>query len=100
MALVARYIAWLASQHYDRRLQGGGSLRDAAVEGGIWNSLFGGDQYEAEWNGRRHVVEEHLNTGGNVRDPKRCLKIYYFWEPEAQRTVIDHLPAHRKTGAT
>ena len=42
----------------------------------------------------------HLKNGGNVRDPKRCLRIYYFWEPDTQRTVIDHLPAHRRTGAT
>lgn len=100
VALVARCVSWLASEHYDRRLEGGGTLRDAAVEGGIRNALCGGDEYEAEWNGRRHVVDWHLKNGGNVRDPKRCLRIYYFWEPDTQRTVIDHLPAHRRTGAT
>lgn len=100
VTLVARSIAWLATVQHDRRINGGGSLRDVQVENGILNSPCGGDTYATDWKGRRCDVDWHVKTGGNVRDPKRCLRIYYFWEPETQQTVIDHLPSHRRTSAT
>ncbi|MCE8005409.1 hypothetical protein [Aestuariivita sp.] len=97
---VARAIAWLATVQHDRRVNGGGSLRDVQVENGILNSPCGGDTYAADWKGRRYEVDWHVKNGGNVRDPKRCLRIYYFWESETQQTIIDHLPSHRRTSAT
>lgn len=100
VTLVARAIAWLATVQHDRRVNGGGSLRDVQVENGILNSPCGGDTYPADWKGRRYEVDWHVKNGGNVRDPKRCLRIYYFWEAETQQTIIDHLPSHRRTGAT
>lgn len=100
VTLVARAIAWLATIQHDRRVNGGGSLRDVQVENGILNSPCGGDTYAADWKGRRYEVDWHVKNGGNVRDPKRCLRIYYFWEAETQQTIIDHLPSHRRTSAT
>ena len=100
VALVARSIAWLATIQHDRRINGGGRLRDESIEGGILNAPCGGDTYSTNWKGRSYDVDWHVKNGGNVRDPKRCLRIYYFWEPELQQTVIDALPAHRKTGMT
>lgn len=93
-------VNWLATVQHEIRKAGGGSLRDMPIEGGILNSPCGGDTYRAEWNGRSYQVDWHVKTGGNSRDPKRCLRIYYFWEPELQQTVIDHLPSHRHTSAT
>ena len=98
--LVARSITWLATVQHERRLHGGGDLANEQVENGIWNSLCGGDRYSTDWRGRRHDVNWHIKSGGNTRNPKRCLRIYYFWEPELMQTVIDHLPTHRKTRAT
>lgn len=100
VTLVARSIAWLATVQHERRIHGGGSLTDEQVENGIRNSPCGGDTYSATWKGRRYDVDWHIKNGGNVRDPRRCLRIYYFWEPETELTVIDHLPAHRRTGMT
>lgn len=100
VATVARAITWLANEHYARRLEGGGSLRDVQVENGVWNSPCGGDTYKTNWRGRPYDVDWHVKNGGNTRNPKKCLRIYYFWEPEACLTVIDHLPGHIKTGAT
>ncbi|TCT42801.1 hypothetical protein EDC90_1004102 [Martelella mediterranea] len=100
VTLVARTIAWLATVQHDRRVNGGGSLRDVQLENGILNSPCGGDTYVAEWKGRRYEVDWHVKNGGNLRDPKRCLRIYYFWEAEVQQTIIDHLPSHRRTSAT
>ena len=39
-------------------------------------------------------------NGGNTRDPRRCLRIYYFWDEESQMVVIATMPAHIRTGAT
>jgi hypothetical protein len=100
VGLVARAVSWLANEQHLRRLEGGGTTRDEEIEAGIRNAFCGGDSYETSWQGRRYKVDQHIKTGGNTRDPKRCLRIYYFWEPDTQQTVIDHLPSHRHTGAT
>lgn len=97
---VARAITWLATDQHRRRLNGGGSTRDEVIEPGVVNAYCGGDTYETVWQGRRYEVDQHVKNGGNSHDPKRCLRIYYFWEPDLQQTVIDHLPAHRRTSAT
>lgn len=98
VSLVARSITWLATVQHDRRINGGGPLRDENIENGILNAPCGGDTYRTSWKGRSYDVEWHVKNGGNARDPKRCLRIYYFWEQELQQTVIDALPAHRRTG--
>lgn len=100
VTMVARAISWLATIQHERRINGGGSLRYDYVENGILNSPCGGDTYSADWKGRRYEVDWHVKNGGNVRDPKRCLRIYYFWEADTQQTIIDHLPSHRRTSAT
>lgn len=100
VAQVARAVVWLATEHFDTRVNGGVTLRDAALEAGIRNASCGGDTYEIFWKERRRSVDWHIKTGGTTRDPKKCLRIYYFWEDETQQTVIDHLPSHRTTGAS
>jgi hypothetical protein len=97
---VARSITWLATDHHLRRLNGGGSTRDEMIEAGVFNAPCGGDTYHTMWQGRRYEVDQHIKSGGNTHDPTRCLRIYYFWEPDLQQTVIDHLPAHRHTSAS
>lgn len=100
VGLVTRAITWLATQHRDIRLNGGGSLRDFPLGNGIINANCGGDTYSADWKGGRYDVDWHIKNGGNSHDPKRCLRIYYFWEPDLQIAVIDYLPEHRRTSAT
>ena len=41
----------------------------------------------------------HIKNGG-TRDPRRCLRIYYFWDATTQQVVIADMPAHRVTEAT
>jgi hypothetical protein len=94
---VARAIIWLATDQHSRRISGGGQTRDAVIEPGVFNAPCGGDTYKTNWQGRWYEVDQHVKVGGNTHDPKRCLRIYYFWEPDVQQTVIDHLPTHRTT---
>lgn len=98
---VAQSIVWLATKYRECRVEGrGGTLRDAPVIDGVRNAPCGGDTYDTYWNGRKCEVDWHIKSGGSTRDPKRCLRIYYFWEPDTERAVIDHLPSHRRTGMT
>ncbi|MBK0401221.1 hypothetical protein H0I76_18635 [Limibaculum sp. M0105] len=97
---VARAVTWLATEARSRLMDGGGSLRDAAIEEGVRNTLCGGDEYNTHWHGQKRLVDWHVKNGGNTRAPERCLRIYYFWEPETQQIVIDHLPSHRVTAAS
>jgi hypothetical protein len=98
--LAARCLLWLANEARDRRLSGGGSLRDELVENGIYNNHCGEDQFDLQWQGQRYTADWHIKNGGNTRDPKRCLRIYYFWDPATQQIVIADMPGHRRTGAT
>lgn len=100
IALVIRCLAWLAGPGRDRRINGGGSMSEIQVESGIRNASCGGDSYEADYQGRRMAIDWHVKNGGNTRDPKRCLRIYYGWDPMTQQIIIDELPGHRRTGAT
>jgi hypothetical protein len=99
--LVARCLLWLSNEYRDRRLDSGeGSMRDFMLEPGIRNSPSGADEYKIWWQGQQHTVDWHIKNGGNTRDPRRCLRIYYFWDETTQQVVIADMPAHRHTDAT
>ncbi len=99
--LAARCLLWLANDLRDAKVDGAeGSLRDRVIEPGIMNTHCGADEFELEWQGRRCVVDWHIKNGGNTRDPRRCLRIYYFWDESSQQAVIASMPAHRRTDAS
>lgn len=101
LELVARCFQWLATSYRDGRINGAeGDFRDAIIEEGVRNSACGGDEFELEWLGRKHTADWHVKNGGNTRDPRRCLRIYYFWEPETQQVVVADMPHHRRSAAT
>ena len=95
--LAARCLLWLAKELRDAKIYGNdGSLRDRVVEPGIANAHCGADTFEMEWQGKQCLVEWHIKSGGNSRDPRYCLRIYYFWDAPSQHVVIAALPAHRR----
>lgn len=100
VAMAARCLLWLAGPCRDRRINGGGSLDDARVDDGLWNTRCGADAFTFEFHGHRLDAEWHIKNGGNTRDPKRCLRIYYGWDPATQQIVVADMPAHRRTGAS
>lgn len=96
----ARCLLWLANEYRDSRMNGAaGDLRKPIADG-IHNDRCGADSFEFAWNGRQIPVEWHIKNGGNTRDPRRCLRIYYFWDDESQIVVIATMPAYIRTGAT
>lgn len=96
----ARCLLWLATEGRDQRIHGGGSLSNIPIMNGIQNAPCGADTYEFDWNGRRFSADWHIKNGGNVRDPVRCLRIYYCFDEQTQQIIVSDLPAHRRTGAT
>ncbi|MBP7002589.1 hypothetical protein [Amaricoccus sp.] len=98
---VARCLLWLATDGRDQRINGGwGNMSNVAIMDGIQNASCGADTYDFDWNGRRFSADWHIKNGGNTRDPIRCLRIYYCFDPQTQQIVVSDMPAHRRTGAT
>ena len=99
--VAAKCLVWLATTARDRRMAGGdGSLGEEYIESGIKNAHCGSDQFDLSWQGQQYTADWHIKNGGNTRDPKRCLRIYYFWEPNSQQIVVADMPAHRVTDAS
>jgi hypothetical protein len=99
--LSARCLLWLANTLRTMMMErANGSLRDIVLEPGITNAHCGNDCFEIEWQGKKRRVEWHVKNGGNTHDPKRCLRIYYFWDETSMQTVIARMPAHLRTDAT
>lgn len=97
----ARCLLWLATECRDQRINGGGgSINNVTILDGIQNAACGADTYDFDWSGRRFSADWHIKNGGNTRDPIRCLRIYYCFDPQTQQIVVSDMPAHRRTGAT
>lgn len=97
----ARCLLWLASECRNQRIKGGGgSINNMTIMDGIQNASCGADTYDFDWNGRRFSADWHIKNGGNTRDPSRCLRIYYCFDPQTLQIVVSDMPAHRRTGAT
>ena len=100
VGLAARCLSWLAREYRDGRLRGGAPDlhgRIGGIDEGVFNLPCGGDSFECVWNGSRRSVDWHIKNGTGTRDPRRCLRIYYFWDDDTRSVVVALMPAHRKT---
>lgn len=101
--LVGKALEFLATEYYDMKLGIGSKeaydeklkklyLRDELA---ISDSSAGeqGDEYYLMYNGQRKKFDKHL-TKGDGRDPRSCLRIYYFWDDETGMVVVGSLPYH------
>lgn len=96
----ARCLLWLASEYRDSRINGSdGDLRKPIADG-IHNDRCGADSFDYTGSDGRVTVEWHIKNGGNTRDPRRCLRIYYYWDEASQIVMVVSMPAHRRSGAT
>ena len=103
VALAAICLHWLGHEYREARLRGGDSQLSGPIPGlaaGIRNQRCGGDSFDFDWRGERHRVDWHLKNGGNTRDPRRCLRIYYFWDAPRREVVVASMPAHRRSAIT
>jgi hypothetical protein len=100
VALCAKCLRWLAGPYRERRISGAGdssaNFRQESVFEGIFNTLCGDDEFELEWRGKQ-LVDMHIKSGGNSHDPRRMLRIYYFWHKPSQQIVVASMPGHVRT---
>ena len=102
----------LANEYQSMRIDGDEASRTRFEEGlkrlGLRNERSGeetrlreqGDEFLVNWDGRKRTLEWHLKNGGNTRDPRRCFRLYYFWDEGKQIVVVGSLPAHLTTRCT
>jgi hypothetical protein len=48
---------------------------------------------------KKRMLEMHLTKGAD-RDERYCLRIYFFWDDDAQKVVVGWLPNHLDTRGT
>ena len=58
-----------------------------------------GDTYFVRYAGRRVELDRHLKKG-NSREPRRCFRLYFFWDKDGQQAVVGWLPSHLDTRIT
>jgi hypothetical protein len=98
--LAARSLLWLANEGRERFLNGGGSMANISILEGIQNAPCGADEFDFRWRSRPFLAEWHIKNGGNTRDPLRCMRIYYCFDPQTQQIIVAEMPYHRSTDAT
>jgi len=109
LQIVGDALLLLAREYRDWRIQGEPARQ--AYEGELerlklYNEPTGGDvsrsgdEFFVSYEGTKRVLDMHLKNGGNTRDPKRCFRLYYFWDEDKRLCVIGSLPGHLRTGAT
>lgn len=52
--------------------------------------------YYVDYGGSRVMLDRHLAHGVS-RDPRRCLRVYFFYDAEEDLVVVGHLPNHLPT---
>jgi hypothetical protein len=107
--LVCRAIEFLAEEFHQTKTSGGKELlkrRDdklnelgLELSPSLADHRLGEfrDQYTVDYQSgqsTKHVLDMHLKTKGNSKDPRNCLRIYFFWDPQNEVVVIGHLPSH------
>ncbi|MCH7692499.1 MAG: hypothetical protein IID50_03545 [Proteobacteria bacterium] len=105
---VYRAVLLLANEYRDMHLRGDNEsfeirCRELGLE--CCQSFAGsgagrhGDEYFVQFGGRRRLLELHLKNSTS-REPRRCLRVYFFWDDETEQVIVGSLPAHLKTRIT
>ena len=61
-------------------------------------SRYPGD-YVVKYGKERRELDLHLKRGAS-REPRNCLRIYFFWDDDGEQVVVGHLPRHLTTATT
>lgn len=103
IALVYKALGLLGTSYYKMRTgfltrgEFDEACRQLGVEekASIVDSAAGelGDTYFVMYHGRRKKMDRHLVKGAS-RDPRYCLRIYFFWDEDDSQVVVCSLPQH------
>ena len=110
--LVYKALLLLGREYRDMKLHGGSTrnqgFNQKLGELGLVEEPSGdssrlkaqGEEFLVMYDGRKRLLERHLKNGGNTRDPRRCFRLYFFYDDEKHLVVVGSLPAHLTTRAT
>ncbi len=101
--LLCQAVDCLGSDYYDMKL---GKIRPEEykcrlsklhLEDSLTISDSSAGEYKEQYNvtveGKKHKLDRHIKYGVS-RDPRECLRIYYYWDDESNMIVIGNMPAH------
>jgi hypothetical protein len=111
--LVYQALLLLGNEYREMRLSGGehkdrfgARLKQLGltISGSITKSRAGeqGEEYRANHPtipSKRIFLDEHLRKG-NDHDQRRCLRIYFTWDPQEKLVIVGWLPSHLTTRAS
>jgi hypothetical protein len=91
-------LGMLGKAEFEEVLKASGfQLRGSTGQPGLAGKY--GDGYFVAWNGRRRVMDLHLVKGGG-RDARYCLRVYFFWDDDSQKSIVGWLPGHLDNSLT
>lgn len=93
-ALAARALLWLATEYREARIVGSGDDLRGRFASGLNNDRCGSDSFGFNVGEKRLTAEWHVTNGTNTRDPTRCMRIYYAWDPDERMVFVASMPAH------
>ena len=102
-AIIMATLEFLAGPYRDYRLgrvpigeyQALLATQEFQISNSVTPSVAGslGDEYFVSWAGRRMLLDQHALKGG-AREPRYCMRIYFFWDPVTERCIVGALPQH------
>jgi len=107
--LIYQALLLLRDCYVPMRIEGGKKWMDAYKKGcealKLEDSFVGEalrthrDRYTVNYRGVPRLLEHHLKRG-SAHDERRCFRLYYFWDEEAQCVVVGWLPSHLDSALT
>lgn len=88
----------LSREQWSEKLKGMLIEDRATTASRFANSSFNDPLY-VKYNNRRVMMDRHLCRGSSS-DPKRCMRIYFFWDAQAKKVIVGHLPSHLPNSLT
>jgi hypothetical protein len=111
VTLIYKALLLLRDYYVPMRRDGGinktDTFRDACQALGLTEEPTGsetrageqGEEYHVKYGGRRVYLDRHLKKGAS-RDPRRCFRLYFYWDQEDEQVVVGWLPSHLDTRIT
>lgn len=99
--LAAKCLIWLAFPYRNHRLR---TQDEPDIKEDVDSSLNDGPAGKAdfsafEWDDARRCDARQIRRSTS-REPRYCLRIYYYWSAATKKVVIVSMPHHAKTRAT
>lgn len=84
----------LTRNQFDQKCRELGIIESASTTDNRAGEL--GEKYFVDYDGRIVNIDRHLKYGTGTRDPRRCMRIYFFWDEGQEQVVLCYLPQHQQ----